>query len=90
MRTWNIAMVNEDETEEIGIGSDEGTSEEDGGEDGETKKTRKTPSLDDENGEEEAQGEWALPDLGEGGRPLDPFGNEKPESEENEDLINEL
>jgi len=28
--------------------------------------------------------------LDNGGVPLDPFGNEKPEEDENEDLINEL
>ncbi|PJA19224.1 MAG: hypothetical protein COX61_01765 [Candidatus Brennerbacteria bacterium CG_4_10_14_0_2_um_filter_43_14] len=86
----HMAIMNEDEAKEIDTDSDRGENEDEIEEDGETKKSKKTSSPDTEDGDEETQDDWALPDLDNGGVPLDPFGNEKPEEDENEDLINEL
>lgn len=86
----HMAIMNEDEAREIDTDSDGGENEDEVEEEGGTKKYKKTPSPDSENEGEETQDDWALPDLDNGGIPLDPFGNEKPGGDENEDLINEL
>jgi len=86
----HMAIMNEDEAKEIDTDSDGGENEDEIEEDGETKKSKKTSSPDTEDGDEETQDDWALPDLDNGGISIDPFGNEKPEEDENEDLINEL